>query len=124
MTRSARFEDGRRVDGLATLTDIAPTVVELLGYDVTGGEYPGHPLTDLPEDRTLKFSCWYDDKCVASLQREMKYIHHFGERPDEAFDFGEDLLEKNNLADERPELVEERHEELFDWREENDGLYR
>ena len=57
------FQDGRRVDGLANSTDIAPTVVDLLGYDVTGGEYPGYSLTDLPEDRTLKFSCWYDDKC-------------------------------------------------------------
>ncbi|HZY64827.1 MAG TPA: sulfatase-like hydrolase/transferase [Rubrobacteraceae bacterium] len=118
-----RWENGRRVDELADLTDIAPTVVDLLGYDVVGGEYPGYSLRDLPEDRTLKFSCWYDDKCVASLRGETKYIHHFDERPDQVFDLRRDPLEKNNLAKKRPELVEKRREELFEWREENDELY-
>lgn len=119
-----RFEDGRRVDELANLTDIAPTVVDLLGYDVEGGEYPGYSLLNPPEDRTLKFSCWYDDKCIASLRGQTKYIHHFDGRPDEVFDLEEDPLEKSNLADERPDLVERRREELFEWREENDELYR
>jgi arylsulfatase A-like enzyme len=106
-----RFQEGRRVDELANLTDIAPTVVDLLGYDVADGEYPGYSLRDLPEDRTLKFSCWDDDKCVASLRGQTKYIHHFDERPDQVFDLEEDPLEKNNLAEERPELVEKRRYE-------------
>ena len=118
-----RWENGERVDGLANLTDVAPTVADLLGYDVTGGEYPGYSLRDLPEDRTLKFSCWYDDKCVASLRGTSKYIHHFDRRPDQIFDLEEDPLEENNLANERSELVERRREELFEWREENTELY-
>ena len=52
-----RFQDGRRVDGLANSTDIAPTVVDLLGYEVMGGEYPGYSLTDLPEDRLETRGC-------------------------------------------------------------------
>ncbi|CAN5546324.1 hypothetical protein BH24ACT21_BH24ACT21_07480 [soil metagenome] len=118
-----RFENGKRVDELANLTDIAPTVVDLLGYDLTNGEYPGYSLRDLPENRTLNFSCWYDDKCVASLQGQTKYIHHFDTRPDQVFNLQKDPLEENNLAAERPELVEKRREELFEWREENDELY-
>ena len=118
-----RWQNGGRVDELANLTDIAPTVVDLLGYDVTDGGYPGYSLTDLPENRTLKFSCWYDDTCVASLRGQTKYIHHFDERPDQVFDLQEDPLEQNNLVEERPELGEKRREELFEWREENNELY-
>ena len=53
-----RFQNGERVEGLSNQTDILPTVVEMLGYQVANGEYPGNSLLrPLPKDRTLMFSC-------------------------------------------------------------------
>lgn len=124
-----RFENGERVDELANLTDILPTVVDLLGYEVTDGEYPGYSLLEPPDDRTLNFGCWHDDKCLASLDGDEKYIYHYeGEQPagmeqERLFDLSEDPLEKRNLADERPGEVEERRRELLEWKSENDRLY-
>lgn len=124
-----RFQNGKRVNGLANLADILPTVVDLLGYEVKGGEYPGYSLLDLPKSRTLKFSCWDDDKCLASLDGDEKYIHHFdGEQPEgmeqeQFFDLSEDPLEKNNLAKSHPKEVQQRKKELLEWQEENERLY-
>jgi lipoteichoic acid synthase len=124
-----RFQDGRRVNGLANLTDILPTVVDLLGYEVTGGDYPGYSLLDLPEDRTIMSSCWDDDKCMASLNGDEKYIYHYkGEQPEgmkqeQFFDLSKDPLEKNNLAESHSKELEQRKKELFEWKAENERLY-
>jgi arylsulfatase A-like enzyme len=124
-----RFQNGKRVDELANLTDILPTVLDLLGYEVTGGDYPGYSLLDLPGDRTIKSRCWHDDKCMASIKDGEKYIYHYkGEQPkgmkqEQFFDLSEDPMEKNNLAKSHPEELNQRKKELFQWLEENDELY-
>ena len=111
------FEDGERQKGLSNHTDILPTVLEMLGYEVKDGEYPGYSLLrPLPEDRTLTFSCFHEDKCLASIRGDEKYIHHYGNQPDEFFDLSEDLSERENLAGDRAEEVKQRREELLVWR--------
>src|SRR3954452_10901652 len=66
------FEGGKRVEGLSNHTDILPTVLDMLGYEVVGEdvEYPGYSLLHpLPKGRTLFFSCFHDDvKGLASLR--------------------------------------------------------
>ena len=105
--------------------DVLPTVADALGYEVKGGEYPGRSMLDpLPEDRTLKFSCWYENKCLASVKGNKKYIYHFGDRPEEFYDLSEDPLEKDNLADEvPPEELAQRRDELLEWRARADAAY-
>jgi phosphoglycerol transferase MdoB-like AlkP superfamily enzyme len=95
------FSNGERVKGLSNHTDIVPTVLEMLGYEVKNGGYPGYSLLHpLPEDRTLMFSCFHKNKCLASIKGSLKYIYHYGEQPDELFDLSKDPLEKRNLANE------------------------
>jgi lipoteichoic acid synthase len=119
-----RFEHGERVEELANLTDILPTVLDLLGYEVKGGKYPGYSLLrPLPEERTLFFSCTNRDKCLASIKGHEKYIHHYGDQPDEFFDLSEDPLEKRNLLDERAEEAGKRREELLAWRSRINAIY-
>src|SRR5918997_2151938 len=112
------FEEGERVEGLSSQIDVLPTVLEMLGYEVENGEYPGYSLLhELPEDRTLMSSCVYPYRCMASLKGTEKYIYHYGDQPDEFFDLSEDPLERKNLADERDkEELDERREELLTWR--------
>src|ERR671933_489826 len=91
-----RFQNGERAKGLSSQIDILPTVVDLLGYEVENGEYPGYSLLHpVPEDRTLMFSCISTRRCAASLKG----------------------FEKRNLADEySKEELDKRREELFAWR--------
>ncbi len=115
-----RFQNGERAEGPSNLTDILPTVLEMLGYEVKNGEYPGYSLLHpLPQDRTLRFACFHNteekDQCLASIKVSEKYIYHH-DLPDEFFDLSEDPLEQKNLAGERPEEVAERREDLLAWR--------
>lgn len=112
-----RFQDGERVEGPSNLTDILPTVLDLLGYEVKNAKYPGYSLLrPLPKDRSLMFSCFNKDKCLASIKGFEKYIHHFGNQPDELFDLSKDPFEKRNLANERAREVKQRREDLLAWR--------
>src|SRR3712207_7152062 len=65
--------------------------------------FPYTTLFRSPEDRTLYFSCWAAEQCLASLKGDDKYIYHYGKQPDQLFDLSEDPLERENLADERQE---------------------
>jgi lipoteichoic acid synthase len=119
-----RFEHGERVEELANLTDILPTVLDLLGYEVKDGKYPGYSLLrPLPEERTLFFSCTNREKCLASIKGHEKYIHHYGDQPDEFFDLSEDPLEKRNLLDERAAEARKRCDELLAWRSRINAIY-
>jgi hypothetical protein len=69
------------------------------------------------------FSCFHDKACSASLKGTEKYIYHHGNQPDEFFDLSDDPLEKNNLADERGREVEERRQELVEWRSSINAAY-
>src|ERR671917_513392 len=112
-----RLQNNERVEGLSNQTDILPTVVEMLGYEVESGDYPGYSLLrPLPEDRTLRFSCISSRKCLASLNGDEKYIYHYDNQPEEVFNLSEDPLEKQNLADEySKEDLDKRREDLFQW---------
>jgi len=119
------FEHGEQVEGLSNNTDLLPTVIEMLGYEVENGEYPGYSLLHpIPEDRTLFFSCWFEETCLASIEGTGKYIYHYGDRPDELFDLSKDSLEEHNLAGEygRAQMAE-RREELIEWRSSVDAEY-
>jgi lipoteichoic acid synthase len=119
------LEGGERVEGLSNLTDILPTVLDLLGYDVEDGEYPGYSLLrPLPEDRTLRFSCFHENQCMASIEGYEKYVYHYGNWPEEFFDLAQDPLEKDNLTAERGAEVDERREDLLAWRSRVNVLYR
>jgi len=123
-----RFEGGERVKGLSNHTDILPTVVDLLGYEVVGEdvEYPGYSLLHpLPEDRTLFLSCFHDDKRgVASLRGYEKYIYHYDDLPEEFFDLSDDPFEEHNIVEERDEReIEERRNDVIAWRARVNAIY-
>ncbi|MDP8971687.1 MAG: sulfatase-like hydrolase/transferase [Actinomycetota bacterium] len=112
-----QFKNGERVEGLWNQTDILPTAVEMLGYEVKNGEYPGYSLLrPLPGDRTLRFSCISSRKCLASINGDEKYIYHYDNQLEEIFDLSEDPSEEHNLADEySKEELDRRREDLFQW---------
>src|SRR5215208_3231020 len=92
-----RFDGGERVPGPAHHLDLAPTVIDMLGYEVVNGKYPGSTLLGLSEERTLFFGCRPDLLSVARIKGQQKYIYHFGNRPEEYYDLKRDPLEKHNV---------------------------
>ena len=119
------LDSGERVKELANHTDILPTVVDLLGYEVENGRYPGYSLVRaLPEDRTLMFSCFHEKACLASIKGDKKYIYHYDNQQEEYFDLSKDPSEKQNLAEDRTKEADERREELFKWRSNVNATYR
>lgn len=110
-------DGGARLDGPpANHNDLAPTVLDLLGYQTSDGEYPGSSLLNLPEGRTLFSHCRPDRLCSSSLQGDSRFIHNYDKRPDELYDLSEDPNQRNNLADETdPAELDERREEILRW---------
>ena len=95
-----RFENGKRVETPTDQVDILPTVVDLLGYKVEGGGYPGRSLLAPPDkDRPLFFSCFDDYRCLASIEGNEKYIYFFGNQPDEVYNLSKDPYEHHDIAE-------------------------
>src|ERR671921_121555 len=113
-----QFQNGATLGGPVTQLDILPTVADLLGYQIEGGEYPGSSLLrPLSKNRTVMFSCFYQSSCLASLKGTEKYIYHFDNQPDELFDFSKDPVERQDLIGQRTqEELEQRRRELLEWR--------
>lgn len=93
------FDGGARVDDPVHHLDLAPTIAGMLGFDVTGGTYPGTDiLGEVDPGRVLRFACRPDLLSIARLEENMKYVHHFGKKPEEYFDLTKDPDERVNLA--------------------------
>jgi len=106
----------RRVGENVSELDVLPTVAEKLGYEIEGGEYPGSPILSVPEDRTLKVSCYHERTCLASIDGDQKYIYSYGNRGEEYYDLSEDPKERNNIVEEQPDgKIDDLREDLLAW---------
>ena len=119
-----RFQDGRRVEAPVDELDVLPTVIDLLGYRIGGGIYPGSSLLSPPEDRHLMLSCYQEDRCLANINGDEKYIYYYGNKKDEFFDLSKDPHEENNIVDQQPKakIMKLRYEVLA-WQAKVDATY-
>lgn len=114
----------RRVEENVSELDVLPTVADMLGYSVRGGEYPGHSMLSLPEDRTFKASCYHERTCLAAIEGDEKYIYSYGNRGEEYYDLSEDPKERNNIIEEQPEgKIDELRDDLLSWEARVDASY-
>ncbi len=106
----------RRVEENVNELDVLPTVADALGYKVEGGDYPGHSILSVPEDRKLVASCYHERTCLASIDGDQKYIYSYGNRGEEYHDLSRDPKERRNLIEDQNEKkIEALREDLLAW---------
>jgi len=120
-----RFRNGKHVETLTDQVDILPTIVDLLGFKVKGGEYPGRSLLAPPDkNRTLFFSCFDDYRCLASIKGDEKYIYFFGNQPEEVYDISKDPYEHHDIAGElSDEELKNKRVQVLAWYSRLNAMY-
>jgi arylsulfatase A-like enzyme len=89
---------GQVVAGLRQNVDLVPTLYELLGLRIAKGELDGKSLLTSPPHDTLRFSCYYQNHCLAQRNGDLKAVYHYSHRPMEVFDLASDPSEQHDLV--------------------------
>jgi lipoteichoic acid synthase len=110
---------GRSVQRPVTTMSVPATIAESLGFRLTGGLTREESLYAASSGHPVRVACQSDNRCLAEIDGSTKYVHHFGNRPDEVFDLAADPEERHNLiADIDPERLKAMRSELLHWRSE------
>ena len=116
LIRDPQRPEGERIESPVNELDLLPTLAEMLGYRIEGGDYPGTSVFSAPENRLLKASCYQDRACIAGIKDDEKYIYSYGNRGEEYYDLSKDPKELNNLIEEQPEKkIDKLRDELLAW---------
>ncbi|MDN5771012.1 MAG: sulfatase-like hydrolase/transferase [Microlunatus sp.] len=98
---------------------VPETIAETLGYRMADGLVREPALWDKTGGGPVRSSCQSDNRCLAVIDGSTKYVHHFGNRPDEVFDLASDPGERHNLiSDADPARLRELRSDLLHWRSE------
>jgi lipoteichoic acid synthase len=105
----------QQVKGVGGLVDIAPTIMNILGYP--GSEYwHGKDLFTAKEnDRVYFFTPWAADYLFGYREGKLKYIFNATKNITEMYDLESDPLETTNIASQFPEKAEISHQRIAAW---------
>lgn len=98
----AGVKAGSRIGGLRQNVDVAPTVLDALGFRPTGGTFDGKSLLTTEGHDAVYVSCHYQNYCMAKIEPRLKTIYHYKKGAPELFDVVADPLEENNLLGKDP----------------------
>ena len=111
-----RRPESGRIEAPVNELDVLPTLVDLLGYRIEGGLYPGTSVLSASRDRTLMASCYHEQTCLSSMKDGEKYIYSYGNRGEEYYDLSEDPNEQNNLIeDQNDKKIDRLRNDLLAW---------
>lgn len=123
----AGISPGTRIKGLRQNVDVAPTVIEALGYRPTGGAFDGKSLLSTGGHDAVYVSCHYQNYCMAKIEPRLKTIYHYKKGAPELFDLEADPLEKKNLLGKDPTrrpAVDKDIERMLEVKARNNRRYR
>jgi len=93
-------ETGRHREKNSSITDVAPTVLELVGVKLEGMVFDGKSLLqEEVHNRDIYLECVYDRYCSSLIDGRTgnKYIHNYGRHADRLFNLNNDPGEKQDL---------------------------
>ncbi|MFT3889634.1 MAG: LTA synthase family protein [Arachnia sp.] len=89
---------GSVIPGPVSQLAVLPTLVDAAGFDlVSSDEYYPSLLSGEPQPPALA-TCYTRGRCAATMEGDMKVIHHFGDRRDEVYNLKTDPYEQHDLA--------------------------
>jgi arylsulfatase A-like enzyme len=120
--------ENKRIGGFVLQQDLAPTVLEIMGYARTASRLgmDGRSVIPMVEgERGANYSEFYISECTWMRKRgwrtpQYKLIQALepdfhGMPPVELYDLVEDPLENHNVADDRPEIVRSLKTRMRNW---------
>lgn len=87
----------QRLGGLRRQVDITPTVLSALGVHYPAELFEGQDVLTSAGHAYSYSSCWYDERCMAEHQGNLKVIDFFDHEPMQVFDLERDPFERWNL---------------------------
>jgi lipoteichoic acid synthase len=120
-----RAGTGRLISEPVQQTAIMPTLTDLLGYRLHGSRPGGSAslLSTAPRD-PVNVTCFENARCLARLEGDLKYVHHFGDRRDEVFDLATDPSERHDLnRSTDPDWLAQQRVAVLRWRLTVDQIY-
>jgi arylsulfatase A-like enzyme len=67
---------GSKIDSMSWQADVTPTILSLLGWDVSHAEFDGRDAMVAPDDsRKIYFNSWYKDSPVGYVQGDRKLVY-------------------------------------------------
>jgi len=119
--RPGLLPEGARPEGYVHHTDIAPTVLDLLGIEPPEG-LDGHSLLPMISGAGAVRDHYYSETMGmrAVTKDGWKYIWHKC-ASDELYELASDPMEQINLIADQPERAEALQADLFDWVQQNLG---
>ncbi|MEJ8847672.1 LTA synthase family protein [Variovorax rhizosphaerae] len=109
---------GARVKGARQQIDIAPTIAQLLEYQVEGARLPGQSLL-APADvnRDLYFTSSIDGSMLATRRGTRKYLYPMDGSPMEVFDLDKDPVEANPVKNVQEDELAQARRRMLEWQE-------
>ena len=124
----------QEISGPVELTDLAPTLLDLIGMDVSEGAYHGRSLaaalrgqSDLDEQRPVflhrrpfqgdfRGSYWAEGEVFGVREGQWKYLEGKEEKLRQLFDLDQDPKEKENLIEEFPDIAKKLARKIEQWK--------
>ncbi|MGO1383744.1 MAG: LTA synthase family protein [Arachnia sp.] len=107
---------GELIEGPANQLAVLPTVVDLLGFALdTDAAYQPSLVSGEPQGPVVT-TCYARGKCTATLDGDLKLIHHFDDRRDEVFNLANDPHETQDLIEETDQAwIDEMRDIALRW---------
>ncbi|HJX51387.1 MAG TPA: LTA synthase family protein [Polyangia bacterium] len=109
-----------KITGIRSNLDLLPTVCDLLELRSPDASFLGSSLLrEVPIDRELFFSCWFDRHCLARRTGQLKVIYNYGMQPAEVYDNLQDPLDLRDLAHSGPYdevFLDGNQQKMLRWR--------
>jgi len=84
-------EPGTRVTKTVSSVDLAPTILDLLGFDANGADFDGvNALGPLPDDRKVYFSGWLQESPAGFVIANRKFLYNPTDKAVSLYDLSAD----------------------------------